>query len=653
MRERQNGQIFENIFGSEFMKRNGLIYFLVLSLILITCNSCGTVKSDAGKTLYIYMCGSNLETKQGLAGKNIGKLLSADISDELNIVIQTGGAKTWRSHGISTDKCQRYTIKDGKLELIEELDDKNMGKSETLSDFLVWGKENYKTSRNMFIFWDHGAGAAKGVCFDENHSFDALTLTEIKDAFSSAGLEQKFELIGFDACLMASLEVAEVMKDHAAYMLASEEIEPGGGWDYKAIAESFAKSDNAEKVGKKACDAFMKKCKASGKDLLATLSLLDLSKTGEMVELFDKSAEYLNEIAGTKTRFSDILDAAKNCEKFGGDNSFTGCSNMVDFYDFINIGIKDDALVDYTHHVLDLFVVRSINSGERKNNGVSMYYPIVYDESEIRDYVALGISEKYNEYLERFYLNVPQKTIEFTDKGRIAEDGAFTVSLSKESQRYLSSIDFLLMETGGNGERSILCTDNDIQHDWENMTFKSNFRGVTVAMKDQGFFYSTLSSNDSYTAFTAPILLNGKSTNLRFYFINDESRQPLGGYYAAAGVWDGFDEHGLPSNEIKTVEEGDTVLFVKKKTLKNGKYQDVYGGEFGVDAILNGLGEAPLDGKLYQYVYVVTDIFGNTFFSDMATFEMTKSYDELLENPLPDGKYAAKVTKIESYETHD
>ena len=33
------------------------------------------------------------------------------------------------------------------------------------------------------------------------------------------------------------------------------------------------------------------------------------------------------------------------------------------------------------------------------------------------------------------------------------------------------------------------------------------------------------------------------------------------------------------------------------------------------------IADAPLDGSSYQYVFVVTDIFGNTYFSDTATFE--------------------------------
>ena len=35
------------------------------------------------------------------------------------------------------------------------------------------------------------------------------------------------------------------------------------------------------------------------------------------------------------------------------------------------------------------------------------------------------------------------------------------------------------------------------------------------------------------------------------------------------------------------------------------------------------------------------------------TFEMIKTYDELLESPLADGEYAATVTNIESYDLPD
>lgn len=86
--------------------------------------------------MFIYMCGSNLETKQGLAGKNINEILSAE-TDDLNIVIQTGGAQTWRSHDISESAAQRYEVRNGELVLLDTLTQLNMGEAQTLTDFLA------------------------------------------------------------------------------------------------------------------------------------------------------------------------------------------------------------------------------------------------------------------------------------------------------------------------------------------------------------------------------------------------------------------------------------------------------------------------------------------------------------------------------------
>ena len=49
------------------------------------------------------------------------------------------------------------------------------------------------------------------------------------------------------------------------------------------------------------------------------------------------------------------------------------------------------------------------------------------------------------------------------------------------------------------------------------------------------------------------------------------------------------------------------------------------------------------------HTVVATDIFGNVYYSDMATMKMKYTYDELLENPLPDRTPAAEITSIEPY----
>lgn len=51
----------------------------------------------------------------------------------------------------------------------------------------------------------------------------------------STGQQLKLDIIGFDACLMAMHEIGAVLTPYANYLLASELLEPGIGWDYSAL----------------------------------------------------------------------------------------------------------------------------------------------------------------------------------------------------------------------------------------------------------------------------------------------------------------------------------------------------------------------------------------------------------------------------------
>lgn len=644
-----------------------LISIMSACVLLITVFSgCGKI-GGAEKTIFIYMCGSNLETKQGLAGKNIDEILSANIGSDINVVIETGGAQTWRSHDIDNSAIGRYEVKNGELKLLDSLPQANMGEAQTLTDFLTWGQKEYKSERNMLVLWDHGGGSAKGVCFDENYSFDSLSLTELKRALDTAELNKKFDFITFDACLMATIEVVSVMKDYADYMIASEEIIPGGGMDYKAVCEAFASDSKDEEIGKTICDAFMDKCKRTGKDIYSTLSLVDLANASGLVEHFNDCAAYMNRMSETKNYFSRIIAAAKRCEKFGIENTFDGSSNMVDVGDFFGeawdnhiIEGEDDIYLALLT-AMDKAVPYIVNSGERSNRGVSFFYPITYDKAEVEDYVALSVSEEYSEFLKNHYCDVPEVPIEYTDKGSISESGAFSISLTKDSYAYLAAIDFMLFTTDSDGTRHILCTNNDIDKDYDNMVFKSNFRGVTLALSGHRMYCSPLSNTTDFLTFETPVIVNSdaeqfKDTDkavLQYNFFWDEN-EFNNGHYVVAGIHKYPDENGIPDNNIYQLESDVKIKVLTERLVKDGKTQDVYSEAFEVGELYDeenpAVTEMPLDGTEYQYVFMATDIFGNVYYSDMATMKMKYTYDELLKNPLPDRTPAAYITNIEPYD---
>ena len=57
-----------------------------------------------------------------------------------------------------------------------------------------------------------------------------MTLKGIDQALDSGGVY--FDFIGFDTCLMGTVENALMLTAHADYLIASEETEPGLGWYY-------------------------------------------------------------------------------------------------------------------------------------------------------------------------------------------------------------------------------------------------------------------------------------------------------------------------------------------------------------------------------------------------------------------------------------
>jgi len=74
--------------------------------------------------------------------------------------------------------------------------------------------------------------------FQDETSADDLTLREIHDGIRDAGIF--LDVIDFDACLMGMYEIAAELSDVAAYVAASEEVEPGCGNPYHEILGTLA-----------------------------------------------------------------------------------------------------------------------------------------------------------------------------------------------------------------------------------------------------------------------------------------------------------------------------------------------------------------------------------------------------------------------------
>lgn len=179
---------------------------------------------------------------------------------------------------------------------LEKLGSVNMSSADTLANFIEWGEKNFPARHTMLIMSDHGDGW-RGVAEDDSHGgwMDLPTLKEGL-AKAEAATGKKIDIMGFDACLMAQTEVAHELKDHAGYLVGSEELEGGDGWPYtqvltKKIIQHLTRqlSIKSDLSPEEFARDIVTDTSNDERDL-NTLSAIDLSKMGGVAGALDRFA---------------------------------------------------------------------------------------------------------------------------------------------------------------------------------------------------------------------------------------------------------------------------------------------------------------------------------------------------------------------------
>ncbi len=354
-------------------------------------------------TIFVYLCGSDLESTDGTGCLDMSEMVKANTSKDVRFIVQTGGTKKWSDSGISSKNIQRYEICGGKMTRLANLADANMGKAETLSDFLIWGVEKYPAENMGVIMWNHGSGSIDGVCFDEKNNYDSLTLVELDKALTSVHgkMTDKFEFIGFDACLMATVETANILVPHANYMIASQQLEPGLGWDYKVLGQYISKNPTANggQVGKAAADSFYASCAKSWEEDSCTLSVIDLSRVDELISAINKESVLLNGMADDSAALSQAIRGITSAKNFGSNNRIEGYTNMVDLGAlFINSTGGSHVKTALKNAV----VYNKYGVNEKGATGLSIYYPLSVESStELSTFSEICVSPQYMTFVDR------------------------------------------------------------------------------------------------------------------------------------------------------------------------------------------------------------------------------------------------------------
>ncbi len=610
-------------------------------------------------TILVYLCGSDLESEDGCATLDINEMAEATASDDYIYVVQTGGTNSWDNDYISSDSIQRLSISNGKVTVLQELDAQNMGEADTLANFLAWGVENFPATNTGLVLWNHGGGSIYGVCYDEIFDDDSLTLKELDQAFTMASpyVDNKLEFVGFDACLMSSIETANILVPHANYMVASQETESAYGWDYTAIGNYLAEYPNCNgaELGATICDSFYASAEVSDEDYESTLSCVDLSKVDTLMDSLNLFYSDLYDATTDSTTLAEVSRSVSGVLNFGGNNSTEGYTNLIDLGGMISSLSEYSNYSDTVLQSLNDCVVYSRYGEDRQGStGLSILYPLTsFDDYEYTILKDVCVSPYYMSYIDRlsyananggdlngysndvwsifwnnddnsqmdYWLESGDSMVLLSEQPYLDDDGYYCFTIDSDSLDYTQTIYCNVMQYIDDTNVYDLGTDDYVYIDWSSGQVTDGFDGMWYSLADgQPLSTYLVEQNDDYNIYSVPVLLNDEYTYLRVQYSYPDGTTKI------LGAWDGIQDNGLSSRDTYSLQAGDTIVPIYDCYIDQGDYYDYSDYSYGTEYTYKGDGNDVLLGVLpegdYCYSFIIYDIFGQSTYSDYVIFSV-------------------------------
>lgn len=353
-------------------------------------------------TIMVYLCGTDLESRSKMATSDLQEMIDADLSEDINLIVYSGGCKQWQNKSMSSQTNQIWQVKDDGIVCLENnLGSLPMTDPDTLSYFIQWCAKNFPANRNSLIFWDHGGGSVSGFGYDEKFaSSGSMSLAGINKALTDGGVQ--FDFVGFDACLMATAENALMLTKHADYMIASEETEPGIGWYYTDWLTEYSKDTSMStlEVGKIIIDDFVDTCARRCPGQSTTLSIVDLAEVEATLPgtLTEFSADTYNLIK--EQEYAKVSNARSGAREFGS-------SSKIDQVDLVHLAknMETEEGETLAEAILGSVKYNRTSSNMTNSYGLSIYFPLrkasLVDDA-VETYEQIGLDDEYSRCIQAF-----------------------------------------------------------------------------------------------------------------------------------------------------------------------------------------------------------------------------------------------------------
>jgi hypothetical protein len=447
------------------MRRNspahGALFLLGALLAPLSLAGCGSSSSGGGTTdpvattVLVYVLGSDLESRNGNATNSIKEMMVDGSTANMKVVVQTGGSNknkdkkpanrdNMQPDEIDWTHVQRYFVNKGSLMQVDDLgaetpttnpDNRypadpdpqpavNMGSATTLANFVKWGVETYPAGKYIVVVWAHGGGVNGGISEDETTK-SGMTVPQISVALESVSDEEGvwFEIIGFDACLMATAEVAASLDSSSRYMVASQDIIPGTSWAYIPFLNYVAGNPGAsgKEIGEEIAQSYKSKCltkddEGSNPMDNPTLSVIDLSKMDAVSNATNDFATQLATYAQRADGWMQIAQARARSLDWSTSAFFNESLDLVDMGTFVSKVVNNiykNVGEDYLLARAEAALSNAINAavvfkiGEGSNGaatGLSLFFPSILSKYPDKSYPA-NTSIADSPYFAAYYTN--------------------------------------------------------------------------------------------------------------------------------------------------------------------------------------------------------------------------------------------------------
>lgn len=563
---------------------NKILSFFLILFSLISCSSTSSMTfNNESYALFIYMCGGDLEENVGAASEVINEILAIEKSDNIEIYLETGGAKTWSNENIST-LVSRFKV-ENELILLDSYK-ANMGEMSTLKDFVSFSKD-IKADKKVLLFWGHGS--TYSLCIDSLYE-DYLTYEEIHEA-----LEDSFyDLLIFNACYTSNLDLLTSVSTSADYAIASEHVFPSLGYSYTSMINYFINNNSKriEEIGVKIIDDTLRKYENSSLKDTLTLSLIDLSALNDVRESFDQYFASLLYNSSLE-EFTDFLKGVSNTNNVGSFGK--------DIFDLFS----ETSSGDFLKNKLKEAIVHEIHGTRFDTSGLSIFYKDELLANDINNYSSSCFYPEYLSFLKhrndlknKNYINILN-----TSRGEV--DQIIKVTLDELAPTYAAIFEYVFYDNDKKVIKSDKVSLNSIFDDSSKNTIISvdNSALFELTLGDYLLNYSITSFQDDTDPYTAKITyktnveVNDVEGNLYFsyeYAIDDE----LNGVYEIIGFVPILEENeqymeSLNYGDVINIDNHDMVYKgenIKRSEIKKANYvsinvNDIFGKEYSSSLI--------------------------------------------------------------------